>query len=256
MENKDKRSLLLATILGDGCLHYNGPKKTTAYISIKHGHMQKDYVEFKSKLLSIVTTRDVNVRGTTSYVKALDKTYAQNVISIGWKRMRAWRKFVYLQDIKRHGRILPFIKHPILASALWLMDDGTSSTGPANRSDQKNKDRVFTGFVLYLGEVFREDAYDCLHWFERTYKIKPKLRWQKVKYKGAIKTYPELRFTVADSLYIWKNIRNIVIQIPSMLKKFEKVEQRFQRTDLLQPQADLIQDVKSEDIVHKILNKS
>jgi hypothetical protein len=257
MENKYKRSGLLCTILGDGCLHLAGPRQAHnyAYISIKHGWKQKDYVEYKAKLLSLLMDREVNVRGTKSYVKALDKTYDQYVISVGWKRLRAWRKFCYLNNIKRFSRILPFIKHPVLATALWFMDDGTVGTGPACRSDKTNKERICSGFVLYLGECFKEDAYEALYWFERNFKVKPKLRWQDVKYKGTIRTYPELRFTVADSLYIWKNIRHIVMEIPSMQHKFRRLEDRYNRADLAQPQTLAIEDLASEEIVHKLRSK-
>ncbi len=253
MENKVKRSFLLSTILGDGCLYLSGPKQknVVAYVSIKHGHKQKDYVEFKAKMLSIVMNKTISVRPAVSYVKALDKSYDQFVMSVGWKRMRAWRKFCYVNNIKRFSRILPFINTPVMAAALWFMDDGSLITARSNR-DTDNSKRVCSGLKLYLGECFREDAHEAAFWFERIFKVKPRIHWQDVKYKGTVRTYPELRFTVQDGLVIWANIRNIVMQIPSMLNKFQRLEDRRNRADLIQPQAVILSDKLTEDIVHEI----
>lgn len=253
MENKVKRSLLLSTILGDGCLHRSGPaqRNKMGYISIKHGHKQKDYLEWKAKLLSLVKGDVVNVRPTKSYVKALDKTYDQYVIQFGMKRMRSWRRFCYPNNIKSFEKILPFINTPKLAAALWLMDDGTGSTGIAIKGTNI---RVCTGFVLFLGTATKQDAESAQLWFKDTFNVTPRIRYQKVLYKSSERFYPELRFTVQDSITMWKNIKNIVKLIPSMSYKFKLLNDRANRNDLLQPQTLVIKDLTSEDIVQKLCN--
>jgi hypothetical protein len=45
----------------------------------------------------------------------------------------------------------------------------------------------------------------------------------------------------------------VVEKIPSMKSKFQKLEDRAQRNDLLQPQTLPISELVSEDIVQKII---
>lgn len=253
MKNKDKRSILLALILGDGCLHNSSPsqKNKMGYISIKHGIKQADYLNWKARLLNYATNRIVNIHNTNSYVKALDKNYPQVKVQIGMKRMRAWRKFCYPNNKKSLNRILPFIHHKELALALWFMDDGTVGTARANRKDPT---RVCSGLVLYLGDIFREDAFAAKIWFENNFDVKPKLKWQKFKYKNSTRTYPELRFTVQDALKIWYIISPIVNNIESMKYKFRLLDERSKRSDLLQPQTQGL--TPCEDIVQRIIEQN
>lgn len=256
IDNISKRSILLATVLGDGCLYNSSPSQHNlmGYITIEHGYKQKDYVEFKAELLSLITGKIIKCKSTKGYVKATDKIYDKYKLQFGWKRMRAWRNFCYPNKVKSHKKLLKFIKHPKLALALWLMDDGTVMTGRVRRNDPSSP-RVASGFILYLGEIYREDAFEIQWWFEKTFKVKPKLSWQKHKYKGTIRSYPHLSFNVQDSLYLYKHIRDIVQSIPSMANKFLKLENRYNRSDLLQPQTLPIIDSASDDIVHILLNK-
>lgn len=251
--NADKRSLIFCMTLGDGSLYKSSPsqKNITGYFVCKHGWQQEDYLRWKADLAAITMGRPVNVRSATSKIKKLNKTYQQFTFMMGAKRFRAWRNFTYPNNVKSYSKLLNFIKHPKLAAALWLMDDGSLSTGYPGSN--KNVPRVCTGLVLYLGQCFREDAFSAQNWFKRNFKVNPRIRWQKVKYNGTIRQYPELRFTVQDSLVIWKNIKFIVETIPSMMNKFQKLEDRAKRNDLLQPQTLPISESVSEDIVQKII---
>lgn len=251
MENKIKRSVLLSTILGDGCLHRSGPaqKNKMGYISIKHGHKQKGYIEWKARLLSLIKGYTVNVRPAKSFVSTLNKTYDQYVVQFGMKRMRSWRRFCYPNNIKSFEKILPFVYTPRLAAALWLMDDGTGSTGIAIKG---TKIRVCTGFVLFLGTATERDALAAQSWFKEKFNVNPRIRSQDVKYKGSIRTYLELRFNVQDSITMWNNIKDIVVKVPSMYYKFRLLDDRSKRSDLLQPQTLIIKDLMSEDIVQKL----
>ena len=237
MLNKDKRSKLLSFILGDGCLHMSGPNQIPkiGYIAIKHGHKQKDYVEWKAKILSELMNKDVKVHSATSYVKTLDKSYAQYKIQIGWKRMRAWRRFCYPNNKKSIKRLLKFIHHPDLAAALWWGDDGSVSTGIVGNRKVYNPNRCCSGFVLYLGDISKDDAWAAHDWFSFNFNIKPRIRWQTVKYKGIVNYYPELRFSVLDSLKVWKRVKYYFKYIPSMMYKFRLLEELANRVDLPQP---------------------
>jgi hypothetical protein len=235
--NRDKRSILLSLILGDGCLHLSSPSQHNkmGYISIKHGYKQKDYVEWKARMVSHVLNKEIKVHSAISKVKALDKEYDQFKIQFGQKRMRSWRKFCYPNNKKSLRKILPFIRHDIFAAAVWLMDDGTVRTAPKKDTTE----RICVGMTLYLGDVFREEAEYAQKWFLDTFGVQTRLKWQKVKYKGSIREYPELIFHTQEALFIWSKIRNEVLAIPSMVHKFRAIEKRFHRIDLLQPQTHL-----------------
>ena len=238
MENRDKRSILLSFVLGDGCLHRSGPaqRNKMGYISIKHGWKQEDYVHWKASMLSKVMNKEVKVHSAKSTVKALNKTYDQFKIQIGWKRMRAWRKFCYPNEMKSFKRILPFINHEEFALAVWLMDDGSVDASKKTRVDGTNI-KVCCGLNLYLGECFKEDAEYCQKWMKEKFNIDCKLKWQAYKYKGTLRYYPHLRFNVQQSIQVWNIIKDTVISIPSMRQKFSVLEARANRSDLLQPQS-------------------
>lgn len=254
MLNKDKRSILLSLILGDGCLHRSGPaqRNKMGYISIKHGHKQKAYVEFKANLISTILQREVKVHPAKSQVKALNKTYEQYKLQVGMTRMRSWRKFCYPNNKKSFSKILPFIRHPALALALWIMDDGTGSTS-GNKNDPNG--RVCGGLTLFLGECYQEDAKFAQDWIHKNFNVIPKLRWQAVKYKGTIRYYPELKFNVQQAIAIYNAIKPVCDLVPSMYYKFRLLEERANRTDLLQPQTLAVIDTASEDIVRLLKSK-
>lgn len=235
--NKEKRSLLLLMILGDGCLHRSGPaqRNKMGYISIKHGWKQKDYLEWKADLISKALNRPINISTPGSYVKKYNKTYPQVKIQVGSKRMRAWRRFCYPNNKKDLTKILPFITHDLLAATIWLCDDGSQMTGRLFRN-QPNSPRVATGLILYLGDVSDKEAEYARQWWKDKFNVNPRIRYLKTKYKGGIKIYPQLNFKIMDALWIWKQIRKQLIPIESMWNKFKLLEQRSQRTDLLQPQ--------------------
>lgn len=256
--NKEKKSLIFSLTLGDGALYKSSPsqRNSTGYFACKHGWKQEDYLRWKAKLAEVIMDRPVNVRKTKSKVKVLNKEYDQYVFLIGANRFRSWREYTYPNNVKSQTKLLKHIYHYQLATALWFMDDGTVSTGYPNPTERRLKGkRICSGLVLYLGQCFREDAFECQNWFRKIFNVSPRLKWQNVKYKGAIKSYPELRFTVQDALVIWNNISYIVNEIPSMRDKFQKLEERSQRSDLLQPQMLPISESESKDIVRQVQNK-
>lgn len=234
MLNKDKRSLILSMVLGDGCISYGGGYKNGKYssgkLSMKHGHKQKDYLEWKTKFLEIGLNVKINIKPCLSHVKLLNKTYNQYQMSWTYKRMKAWKKILYQNSIKNIPKILKFIKHYNFAAAIWLMDDGSCT-----RNTKKNGTEVFTGLTLYVCDQPRDYCYEIISWWKLHFKVNPKLKWQKQYYKGIIKEYPKIYFNNLDSLKIWKEIRPFVMEIPSMKNKFRFIEARYNRSDLLQP---------------------
>ncbi len=223
MFNKDKRSLALLLVLGDGCLHYiknNG--KIYGGLTIDHGIDQADYQSWKAKLLSEIFNRDVRMR-TGHKGKSVQ-------VSICMKRLRAWRKFTYPNNKKSIPRLLKFIRHPELALAVWLMDDGYI---------ESSLHKLKNGSVVNYGAAIRifscdqndQELLEIRKWLKDNFDIESKIRFQK---KKNIK-YPFIKINQSDSLKIWDKLRTFILQFKSMKYKFRYIEQIYQ-SKFLQPQ--------------------
>lgn len=227
MKNKDKRSLLLSMILGDGCLHYTSNKVSGA-ITVDHGIEQADYVTWKANLVSQITQRNVKTRQGHKG-KSMQ-------FSVCFKKFKAWRKFCYPNGKKSLNKILPFIKHPEFAFAIWLMDDGYVE--PSIYEDKTTHAR----FRIFTESQPIEDHENFIGWFNKHLNITPKIHFYNCKKRK--KKLPFLKFNQADSLLIWEKIRDMVLQFDSMKYKFRHIEEVYQ-SKILQRTPD----IKSDDIV-------
>lgn len=234
MTKKEKRSIILSCVLGDGNIseinRYNG-KNYSGAINIKHGEQQADYLKWKAEILSKIKESDIVVSDTKSRVTALNKSYNQKYISWVSKKFRAWKRIFYKNGKKDISKILKFIRHPYFAAAVWFMDDGSST-----KTKKASGTEVFTGFVLYICDQDRKQMQDIVEWFEREFPtVKPKIKYIRMKYKGVNKEYPILRFSNKDSLLIWNHIKPFVEQIPSMMYKFRSIV-KYAEARIQQPQ--------------------
>jgi len=214
MLRKDKRSLALSLVLGDGCLHYL--KRATKWygsMTIDHGVKQADYQAWKASLLSQLFDRKVKVRNGHGG-KSVQ-------IAISDKRFRAWRKWVYVGGKKNIARIFPFLRHPEMAVAIWLGDDGYVETSP----DKRYPDKVYSArFRIFTCDQAIETQEAIRKWFQQQFDIQLKVKWLKRKSKS----YPYLKFTCEDSLKLWSQIRTFLLQFKSMQYKFRHIEQLYQ----------------------------
>jgi len=218
MLNKDKRSLILSLILGDGCLHYhktNYKNKTVLYggLTIDHGVQQSDYITWKAQIVSKLFDREVKLR-TGHNGKSIQ-------FSVCSKKLRAWRRFCYPSGKKDIAKILPFIRHPEFAVAIWLMDDGyvEPSFSKLKNGDKKNygaRFRIFTNSQTLLSVEYTVD------WFKKQLGVEPKIKHHTDSRTKV--TYPILKFTQEDSLKIWEKIREVVLAHKSMQYKFRYIE--------------------------------
>lgn len=215
MLNKDKRSLCLSLILGDGNLHTRPDGYTL--LTIDHGLAQADYQAWKAKLLSDVFDRNVRVR-TGHKGKSIQLAICNNVF-------RAWRKFTYPSNKKDIAKILPFIRHPELAVAIWLMDDGYVEP---SFSKLKDGSRVNYGarFRIFTCDQKPETQEKIISWFKETFDVTVVVRFQRNNNKNTI--YPFLKINQEGSLKIWSKIREFVLQFKSMQYKFRHVEAIYQ----------------------------
>lgn len=211
MLNKDKRSMLLCLILGDGCLHtLKRGKKLYGSITIDHGIAQADYQAWKARLLSDIFQKNVKVR-TGHKGKSVQ-------VAVCEKRMRSWRKFTYPNGKKSLPKVLKFITHPELALAVWLMDDGYVESSITNGINYSAALRIFTC------DQNEQEQIEIMKWLKDNFDIESKVRFTK---KGD-KRYPFIKINTSDSLKIWSKIREFVLQFKSMQYKFRYLEQIYQ----------------------------
>lgn len=219
MLNKDKRSFLLSLVLGDGCLHtvYRG-KKSYGTLIIGHGVAQADYQKWKAELLSKCFEKEIRVRtshnGTTVQVSITNNTF------------KAWRKFIYKNNKKDLSLILPFIRHPEMALAVWLMDDGYVDSCVETRKNGEKK-AYSAKFRIYTCDQEIETQEKLVQWFKLNFDVDLKIRFQNSKKTN--KSYPFLVFTADDTYKVWGQIRNFVLQFKSMQYKFRHAEAAYQR---------------------------
>jgi hypothetical protein len=211
MLNRDKRSLVLSLVLGDGCLHYiKNRGKLYGGLTIDHGLEQADYQSWKAKLLSDIFQRDVKMRNGHKG-KSVQ-------VSVCEKRLRAWRKFCYPNDRKSVPKILKFITNPYFAIAVWLMDDGyvEPSFSKLKNGDKKN---YGARFRIFTNSQTLEEVEEIKKWFTDL-GLEPKIKL----HSDNGKQVPIIKFTQKDSLIIWEKIREFVLTFKSMQYKFRYIE--------------------------------
>lgn len=210
--------MILSLVIGDGNLYSiknNG--RLYGKLTIDHGVKQADYQAWKAQLLSNILGKKVNV--TTGHKgKSVQ-------IQLTWKRMRAWKKYIYRNNQKDVTRILPFITNPIFTVAIWLMDDGyvEPSFSKLKSGEKKNYGARFRIFTM---DQNLKQNNKIINWFQEKLEVTPKIKFQKDKRRN--KDYPFLKFTQADSLKIWHEIREFALQFKSMQYKFRHIEQIYQ----------------------------
>lgn len=120
MLNARQRSVVIGTLMGDGCLERNG---THVRLKIDHGTKQKEYVEWKfHELLDVSTTppkllKFFDSRTSKIYTHWRFATKSTAIFD-GF-----WDLFYNARRKKIPSNIKEFLNTP-LALAVWYMDDG------------------------------------------------------------------------------------------------------------------------------------
>lgn len=213
MLNKDKRSFVFSMLLGDGCLCINKQQNTGMFV-MEHGVKQADYVAWKAELLKTLSYGTV-------YHHPVKQGRAVRV-AFQNKKFRVWKSFAYHTGKKDTGRILKYIRHPELAAAIWLMDDGYVEPNHGGAA----------AFRLFTCEVPVAKQQEIIDWWQTHFGVTPSIKFQKRgkhHYKPEGEPFPFLRFLAADSLKVWTVIRSFVLQHESMKHKFRYIEAYYQR---------------------------
>lgn len=203
----------MCLLLGDGSLgSYKQNGKFYGRFNINHGISQSDYQTWKAQLLSKAFNKDVKLysghKGKSIQIQMMDK------------RFRIWRRFCYKNGKKDIPAILKFVKHPELALATFLMDDGYVEPSITNKKVYGARLRLF------ICDQTDEQNKLIIEWFKKQFNIEFKLKSAFHKKKN--KHYPFLKLGQADSLKVWSIIREFVLGIDSMKYKFRHLEYIYQ----------------------------
>lgn len=136
-------------------------------------------------------------------------------LAVGMTRFRAWRKFVYRNNKKDISKILPFIRHPEMALAIWFCDDGNVQVSGGKTPSTK--------FRLHTESQDKKTQEFIVEWLRLNFDVEAKIFIRKNKNKQ----YYCLKFSVQESLRLWAIIREFVLQFKSMQHKFRHIEHRF-----------------------------
>lgn len=208
--------MILMLILGDGNFHKRGKDSYTS-LNIDHGTSQADYQSWKAQLISNIFNKEIKMRQGHKG-KSIQVQFTNNVF-------RAWHKFTYPANKKDIARILPFIRHPELAFAVWLMDDGYVEPSISKLADGSKKN-YGARFRLFTCDQSNETQEIVIKWLKTNFDIDSKIHL--VNRKKDNKTYPFIKFNQADSLKIWAKIREFILQFKSMQYKFRYIEDLYQ----------------------------
>lgn len=221
MTRKDKRSMLLSLVIGDGCLHIIKWKhRTYGGLHIGHSSDQADYIAWKANLVSSIVGRPIKLRTgkNNGFVGYESKPLIQ--FQTTWIRFKAWRKFIYPNGKKDKSKILRFINNPEFLISIWLMDDGYVE----GKIDKKYNKCFSASLRIFISDQRLESCLIIQDWLRKNFNFETILKYQKSKEK----IHPFLKINAIDSLLLWDKIRKFILQFKSMQHKFRFLEMRYQ----------------------------
>lgn len=217
LDRRTERELLIACVLGDGCIVQH-KQQGTFWFKLTHSPAQRDYLLWKCNLLE--STRLVRGRHFTVREKVNKHTNGKSYPSCtanmyGLKYFRILRKWVYPAGQKSWSRVMKYLRSP-MSLAILFMDDGC-----AEHRRRKHRD----GSMYFLAPrmslaVFRpeQECLDVLTWLATTFGVQGYIE-RRMNSRG--ETSCMLRFNVENSHVVWNAIAPFVQQLPSMRKKFD-----------------------------------
>lgn len=172
---KESRNLALSMIIGDGYLNRKG------FISIRHGKNQKEYLEWKDKLLNKhgITTTGVYKINNNGYEGYELRTHIHRFLKL-------YRRVLY-----KHGKNIAnrklLNKLTPLGIAIWYMDDGSLS-------NQKRNGKVHRSLLTISTCISKEENQIIIDYFKQTWGIKFGQRKMKNSYALVCSTKEARKF--------------------------------------------------------------
>lgn len=198
-------AILLGLLLGDGYIDPRGQ------IQIKHCEAQKEYCEFKAKLLhSVCGGKDIKIHHQITDGKKCNfkkDVYNYYGIKKQSKHFKFIRELLYPNGKKEFSNSVLAYLQPI-SIALWWMDDGCLSR-------RKLKDGSPGSYMLRLFTYTSKEETELIKQF---FLEKYNVNWNVVKADSSNTQYM-LRCGVNEGRKFLNIIRDIVLKIPCMAYK-------------------------------------
>lgn len=206
---------MIGLLLGNGYIDYKGR------IAITHCEKQKEYIEYKAKLLHSVTGgKDIHVcqGNKISIYKKNDKIISEKKLTFySFKKQSKdfiqFRELLYINNRKTITKEVLNLMNPVTI-ALWWMDDGCLTV----KYTYPNGKRVKCGYNLRLCTYLSKEENELIQqYFIEKYNMK----WNVVKADSAKDdTQWMLRCGVHEGRKFLDIIRNIILtKVPSMSYK-------------------------------------
>jgi hypothetical protein len=119
--SQTQHEFMIGTMLGDGCLLImkNG---VNAWLTVKHGLLQLDYVKWKYELMKDFAVCDIKIYSDMAHGKNYDKCYFRTICH---PLFTDYQRMFYDSGVKVITNEIANELTP-LAIAIWYMDDGTT----------------------------------------------------------------------------------------------------------------------------------
>lgn len=170
--NREQKNLLIALVLGDGCLHKHGESDSVSLV-IKHSVKQEDYLIHKANLVnSICGGYQSKVNYSTTNCS---KNYGYVSYSKANKYFRVLRKFIYKNNKKTFPQTIVDRLGKKEFAYLW-MDDGSITA--------KRRNGNIVGWIGFLHLYEDKDTCERIAVrIEEVFGIKPLLRFDRTAYR-------------------------------------------------------------------------
>lgn len=151
---RTKKAILIGLILGDGHITSKGD------LNITHSIKQKEYIEYKAKLLEqLLSCKKINL------YHRLDDKHNEFTLHKMHKYFKILRKWIYKNNIKTFSKKILDLLTPE-AIALWWMDDGSHGI---DRHKETGKIRAHS-FHLYTYTTL-EETENIINMFKEKFDI-------------------------------------------------------------------------------------
>lgn len=197
--SKEKKSLLIAMLLGDGTISSNYVFK------LSHSEEQREFLEWKVKLLQ---DAGFKVNGIKEYISKCGYNEGKKVLysqlSIN-PTIKALRRTVYIPKKTFTRRLLNWLDE--LGVAIWYMDDGCVNVNTS-------KQRATIQHTIKIATCVPEDIIEMIiNYFSERWNIKFR------KFKEGKETFSIASSSEEDFQKFVSIVRPYIEQVPSLLYK-------------------------------------
>lgn len=198
--DKIKKAVIIGSILGDGFLQKTG--KNNARLRLEHSLKQKDYLLWKSQILSNFFQKKPDILERTNPKFNKTYQYIRNQSYSGLE-LGKFHKLFYVDSKKVIPNKISKLLNDPLSLAIWFMDDGYYYP----------RDKIA---YIYMPKYNQESINNLLNALNLNYGLTPEL---KIKKRGEY----VLIFTVKDTAKLMQIIKPYIIESMSYKLPFDPV---------------------------------